>query len=116
MRAQVLAPILASLLAIISLPPPGAAQAPARPAQEGLRGGQGPLPPPLISAPYSPIPTRPPSTFDIPAPGEDGLTRCREGCSQTYYICLSSDDSSDCAPDWTSCRANCARSSSSTGN
>ena len=37
--------------------------------------------------------------------------QCRQGCSRTYYFCLSSDDAQECSRAWTQCLASCASGS-----
>jgi hypothetical protein len=78
------APSAGGKIAVVSQPPPKAAEAP-----------------PAAPVPMSPLPA---STQAAP----QDASSCRMGCAQSYYICRSDDRTGgDCGGPWSQCVATC---------
>jgi hypothetical protein len=91
-------------------------------------------PPPQLRGPQAPAqqgpppaPVRPPNQSLDPtlAPPVDTAARlggleqeraggaiCRQACAQTYYFCLTTEESQSCAASWTTCLTACPSNSS----
>ncbi len=67
----------------------------------------------IAAASLTPLPI--PATFSpLPPPTDADIEQCRTSCDHTYYFCSAASDTDDCAPSWSSCRANCLRPAAQT--